>query len=90
MTGPLHPSQKVVDIDLRWVHQLRASWPSSGPVQSECRNLGGGRVKRFNMAAGRRISLGDLVGDHLIFLKFLVHHAVYFDKVLRCIQKAIH
>ena len=89
MTGPLHPSQKVVDIDLRWVHQLRASWPSSGSVQSECRNLGGGRVKRLNMAAGRRTSPGDPVGEHPVFLKFLIRHASYFDKVLQYIQKVI-
>ena len=41
------------------------------------------------MAAGRRISLGDPVGEHPIFLKFLARHASYFDKFLQCVQNVI-
>ena len=42
---------------LRYLHQLWASWPSSGSGLSGCRNMGGGRGEHFNMAAGRRISV---------------------------------
>ena len=42
MSWPLHPSKKVLDIDLDGCIKLWASWPSSGFGLSECRNMGEG------------------------------------------------
>ena len=32
-------------------------------------------------------TLGDPVGEHPVFLKFLIRHASYFHKVLQCVKK---
>ena len=51
----------------------------------------GGREGGALQYGGRTTYLcqGDPVGEHPIFLKFLIRHASYFDKVLQYIQKVI-
>ena len=51
----------------------------------------GGREGEALQYGGRTTYLcqGDPVGEHPIFLKFLIRHASYFDKVLQYIQKVI-
>ena len=52
----------------------------------------GGREGGALQYGGRTTYLcqGDPVGEHPIFLKFLIRHASYFDKVLQYIRKDIH